>query len=118
MYFNKDTYSLYYEKHGNKDKTILILPGWGDTRKTFKMMIEYLQMNYTIYIIDYPGFGNSIFPEHDLTIYDYTNMIKDFMEEEKIVNPIKYRKDKGIKRKLYLYYRDLNYIKKYKKYKY
>lgn len=88
MYFNKDTYSLYYEKHGNKDKTILILPGWGDTRKTFKMMIEYLQINYTVYIIDYPGFGNSIFPDHDLTIYDYTNMIKDFMEEEKIVNPI------------------------------
>lgn len=88
MYFNKDTYSLYYEKHGSGDKTILILPGWGDTRKTFQFMIEYLKNSYTVYIIDYPGFGNSIFPEHDLTIYDYTNIIREFMEKEKIINPI------------------------------
>lgn len=88
MYFNKDTYSVYYEKHGTGDSTILILPGWGDTRKTFKTIIEYLKLNYTVYIIDYPGFGNSIFPDHDLTIYDYANIVREFMEEEKIINPI------------------------------
>ena len=88
MYYSKNTNSMYYEKHGNGKKTIIILPGWGDTRKTFNMLINYFENDYTIYIFDYPGFGRSIFPEYDLTIYDYTNIIRDFMENENIVNPI------------------------------
>lgn len=88
MYYNKDTYSIYYEKYGMGEKTILILPGWGNTRETFYQMISYFKDRYTIYILDYPGFGKSIFPEFDLTIYDYTNIIRDFIKEEKIENPI------------------------------
>lgn len=88
MYYNKEEYSIYYEKYGTKDKTILILPGWGDTRKTFDYLIYNLKEYFTIYIIDYPGFGNSPFPNHDLTIYDYTNMIRDFMTDLGIINPI------------------------------
>lgn len=88
MYFNKDTYSLHYEKYGEGKEKLLILPGWGDTRKTFDLMIYALKELYTVYIIDYPGFGLSIFPDNDLTIYDYTNIIRDFMESENIENPI------------------------------
>ena len=88
MYFNKDTTSIYYEKHGNGKNNILILPGWGDTRKTFNFMIDYLKNDYTIYILDYPGFGRSIFPDYDLTIYDYANIIRSFIDEVKINNPI------------------------------
>lgn len=88
MYFKNDNYSIYYEKHGNNSKEIIILPGWGDTRKTFDYMINYLKKEYTIYIIDYPGFGNSSFPNKDLTIYDYTNIIRDFIYNNNIKNPI------------------------------
>lgn len=88
MYYNKEEYSIYYEKYGNKGKVILILPGWGDTRKTFYHIINYFKEDYTIYIIDYPGFGNSVFPNKDLTIYDYTNMIRSFINDNDIVNPI------------------------------
>ncbi len=88
MYYNKDDISMYYEKYGDGNSTILILPGWGDTRKTFRNMIDYLKNNYTVYIFDYPGFGNSIFPNRDLTIYDYTNIIRDFIKDENIINPI------------------------------
>lgn len=44
--------------------------------------------------------------------------INKLIKNKKIINPIKYKKDKGIKRKLYLLYRNLNYFKKYKKYKF
>ena len=27
--------SFKYKKYGNKSKVLIILPGWGDTRKTF-----------------------------------------------------------------------------------
>ena len=88
MYYNKDDISMYYEKYGNSDKVIIILPGWGDTRNTFKIMIDYFKLNYSVYIFDYPGFGNSVFPNRDLTIYDYTNIIREFIKDEGISNPI------------------------------
>ena len=44
------------------------------------------------------------------------NEIKKIIKNKKIINPLKYKKDKNFKRALYLMYRDLNYIKKYKKY--
>ena len=88
MYYNKEGYTLYYEKYGQGENKILILPGWGDTRKTFDYLINWLKEDFTVYIIDYPGFGNSPFPNHDLTIYDYTNIIRNFMTDNNIINPI------------------------------
>lgn len=44
--------------------------------------------------------------------------IKEIIKNRKIINPLKYKKDKNLKRKLYLLYRDFNYLKKYKKYKF
>lgn len=44
--------------------------------------------------------------------------IKKLIKNKKIVNPLKYKEDKKFKRKLYLLYRDINYLKKYKKYEF
>ena len=44
--------------------------------------------------------------------------IKKLIKDKKIVNPLKYKGDKNFKRKLYLLYRDINYLKKYKKYEF
>lgn len=46
------------------------------------------------------------------------NEIKKLIKNKKIVNPLKYKNDKNFKRKLYLLYRNYNYIKKYKKYEF
>lgn len=88
MYFHINDFTLYYEKYGNKDQVILILPGWGETRATFRHLIHILEDYYTVYIVDYPGFGNSPFPSRDLSIYDYTNLIMDFIHINQIVDPI------------------------------
>ena len=71
MFYQRKDLSLYYECDGEGDQAIVILPGWGDTRLTFLSMIRDLSPYFKIYIIDYPGFGNSTFPNHNLTIYDY-----------------------------------------------
>lgn len=44
--------------------------------------------------------------------------INYLIKNKKIANPMKYKKDKKMDRKLYLLYRDYNYLKKYKKYKF
>ena len=88
MYFKHDDINLYYEKHGNKKRNIVILPGWGETRTTFQYMINFLKEYFTVYIVDYPGFGNTIFPDRNLTIYDYSDLIYEWIKELEIENPI------------------------------
>jgi len=88
MYYKYFSLQIYYEIYGTGKQTILILPGWGNTRNTFQYLINNLQKDYTIYILDYPGFGNSPIPNEELTIYDYALLIKNFMSNKKISNPI------------------------------
>lgn len=88
MYLTLNDITIYYEKYGNKEKTILILPGWGNTRETFHHIINHFKEDYTIYILDYPALGNSPIPSKTLTIYDYTELIIKFMNHLNINNPI------------------------------
>ena len=88
MYFSYDDISIYYKKYGTSSKSIIILPGWGDTRKTFDYMINFLKDYFTVYILDYPGFGNSPFPKYDLTIYNYTDLIYEWIKYLNIKDPI------------------------------
>ena len=87
MYYKNGSFKLYYEKYGSDKETVLILPGWGDTRSTFDYIVNNLKRNYTVYIIDNPPFGNSKVLEENLTIYDYASLIREFIEHEKINNP-------------------------------
>ena len=86
--YSYNNISIYYEKYGNSDKYILILPGWGNTRATFSSIINFLKDNYTIFIVDYPSFGNSPVPNIELDIYDYTSLIYNFINDKKIINPV------------------------------
>ena len=87
MFKYKDI-EIYYETYGNSNKSILILPGWGNNRSTFTNIINLLKDKYKIYIIDYPGFGNSSMPSNELDIYDYSELIYNFILSNKINNPI------------------------------
>ena len=88
MYFKYDDINLYYEKYGKSNKSIIILPGWGNTRPTFSYMINFLKNYFTVYILDYPGFGNTHFPNKDLTIYDYSLLIYEWIKYLNIKDPI------------------------------
>ena len=88
MYYVYNNIKIKYYKYGNKNKIILILPGWGNTTKTFYNIINHFKEKYTIYTLDYPGFGNSEIPNKTLNIYDYTNLIINFLKDKKIKNPI------------------------------
>ena len=87
MYTYKDI-SIYYEIYGNSDNSILILPGWGNTRETFTNIINLLKDKYKIYILDYPFFGNSPTLNKELFIYDYSELIYNFIKDNNIINPI------------------------------
>ncbi len=87
MYLKIQELNIYYEKYGNKKQNILILPGWGNNRKTFSYLINFLKNYFTVYILDYPGFGNSKLNK-TLTIFEYTSIINDFIKILKMESPI------------------------------
>lgn len=87
MYIKIDSLNIYYEKYGSKKQSILILPGWGDNRKTFYYLINHLKEYFTIYILDYPGFGNSSINK-DLNIFDYTDIVYKFIKSLNLNNTI------------------------------
>lgn len=88
MYYKYNNITIYYEKFGSKGENILILPGWGNTSKTFYNIINHLKEKHTIYIIDYPSFGKSPIPKKSLTIYNYADLIRNFLIKNNIKNPI------------------------------
>lgn len=88
MYFKHNGIKLFYEKYGTATNSIIILPGWGETRKTWNNFISEFSQFYSIYIVDYPGFGNTLFPSHDLSIYDYTNLIRSFITSLNLEDPL------------------------------
>ena len=87
MYYKYSHTKVYYEKYGTGIKNILILPGWGNNRESFYPIIHSLESNYTIYILDYPGFGNSPSLEEEWSLDSYTLLIKNFLWDNKIYNP-------------------------------
>ena len=88
MFYQYQGVKIHYEVYGSGSKTILILPGWGETKMTFSTMIHALSSTgkYQIYLIDYPGFGKSPSLQTIFTIYDYASLVKNFLEENSI-NP-------------------------------
>lgn len=88
MYYLYKNTTIYYEKYGNANNTILILPGWGNTRESFNYIVHHLKDTYSIYIIDYPSFGNSPSLQKEWDIEDYASLIKNFLKDQNIYNPI------------------------------
>lgn len=86
--FKYNDIEMHYEIYGNSKKSLVILPGWGNTKETFTNIINFLKNTYKIYIIDYPFFGDSPIPNRELTIYDYSELIYNFIKKNKINNPV------------------------------
>lgn len=86
--FKYQNLNIYYEEYKGGKKEIIFLHGWGNSSKTFINQVNFLKNQYHLYLIDLPGFGKS---NEQLKIYsldDYVNLIKDFIKEKEINNPI------------------------------
>ena len=81
--------NINYVQYGNsKGKDVVLLHGWGQNIDMMNPIGERLKNDYHITILDLPGFGKSSEPTYDWTIYDYYEMLKEFLKELKIKNPV------------------------------
>ncbi len=69
---------LHYIKRG-EGEPVLLLHGWGTDHTSFTRVIEMLTLSNTVYAVDFWGFGKSRPPNPSSTLFDYANVIKEFI---------------------------------------
>ncbi|MBQ2676536.1 MAG: alpha/beta hydrolase [Clostridia bacterium] len=87
MTVNIDGMNINYQISG-EGSDILFLHGWGSSLDAFNRMIAFLSQDFRCIAVDLPGFGKSDMPQKPLTLQDYCDFVKKFMDELKLENPI------------------------------
>lgn len=78
---------INYIRYGNnKNRTIVMLHGWGQNIEMMKFIGDKLDED--VLIVDLPGFGKSKEPDTVLSIYDYANLVHDLISNLEIKNII------------------------------
>ena len=81
--------NVNYVDYGNKEGCpIVLLHGWGQNIQMMDPIGKGLSKDFHITILDLPGFGNSTEPPYGYTVYDYYEVLSEFLDKLKIKNPI------------------------------
>ena len=67
-----------------KGPVMLLLHGWGDSLRTFDMLAEQFEKDYTCIRLDLPGFGGTEIPQGAWGLGDYAQFVKGFLDKLKI----------------------------------
>lgn len=77
---------IHYHQTGS-GPAVILLHGWGCNYTIFRHLQESLATNFTVYAIDFPGFGNSDVPQSVWGIEEYTQMVEGFVKALHIESP-------------------------------
>ena len=78
---------IHYKVSGH-GTPIILLHGWGRDLSYFAKLQEYLAERFTVYALDLPGFGLSSEPAEVWSSVDYANLVRQFMRQLSIIQPI------------------------------
>lgn len=86
---NVNNNDVYYEVSGQGKQDVILMHGWGQTTKGMDIIIKGMDLEkFRVFNIDFPGHGNSPIPEFAWSVYDYNDMLEDFIKKLDIKNPI------------------------------
>lgn len=77
---------INYIQYG-KGEDVILLHGWGQNIEMMDPIGKQLEKKYRVTILDLPGHGASSEPLEVLTIYDYCEILQEFLEKLDISNP-------------------------------
>ena len=82
-YRDKD---VFYEQTG-QGSPVLTLHGWGCDHAIFDSLVPVLSKEYSVYALDFPGFGASEEPDSVWGVELYTQFLEAFCKDLGIENP-------------------------------
>lgn len=86
MYTKIGGLNVYYQKVGHGGNLVM-LHGWGNDVSTFWPTVEFLKDNFTLWLLDLPGFGRSDIPKKTFDTNDYAEILEQFLKINKIKKP-------------------------------
>ncbi len=81
MYLETEGIKIYYEKTGNKGRDVILLHGWGQNTEMMAYIASFLGEHFTVYNLDFPGFGKSDPPKIAIGCQDYCEILRKFIIE-------------------------------------
>ncbi len=87
MRINIRDIDINYIQYGS-GKDIVLRHGWGQNIEMMKPLGDNFSKDYRITILDFPGFGESSEPNIPLTVYDYTEILKELLNKLGVKKPI------------------------------
>ncbi|CAA6809263.1 MAG: Hydrolase, alpha/beta fold family [uncultured Sulfurovum sp.] len=77
---------LTYVEYGNpKNKTLLFLHGFAESKETWRFLVPELSKKYHLVLLDLKGFGASPKPEDShYSVYDQAVLVANFMKEKSL----------------------------------
>lgn len=70
--------NVYYTKEGS-GPAVLILEGWGTETAVYASVSKLLSEGYTVYTLDFPGFGKSEEPKEAWDVRRYADLVTAFI---------------------------------------
>ncbi|MBQ3669021.1 MAG: alpha/beta hydrolase [Clostridia bacterium] len=84
MVFEYDGVKLAYDISGEGDRTVLLLHGWGGSRKSWLPVERDLKPDMRVINLDFPGFGESTEPNRPWSVTEYRDITLALIDHLKI----------------------------------
>jgi len=83
---NSSSIALIYTEYGNpKNKTLLFLHGFGESKETWRFLVPKLSQKYHLVLLDLKGFGQSPKVEdHAYSVYDQAKEVASFIKKKNL----------------------------------
>lgn len=75
---------ISFLKFGEKGKKIVFLHGWQQDKRSFSPLVPFLFKKYQLFLLDFPGFGQTPLPKNDITLNQYSQIITQWIIEKKL----------------------------------
>lgn len=75
-------------RKSGQGRDVILLHGWGQNMQMMSAVEAHLNPHFTVYNLDFPGFGESGDPAEPWGVSDYELFLEDFVRQNGIKDPI------------------------------
>lgn len=88
MQVNLKGININYQKYGNGEQAVILLHGWGQNIAMMDPIGKHLASDFVVYNLDFPGFGESDQLTEVWGVFEFSEMLAEFVSHFNINNPI------------------------------